>query len=241
LYAWAPPCLSLGAHQPFTDVDEAALQARGWDVVRRPTGGRAILHTDELTYSVTAPITDPRVRGDVLASYQRLSRALLWALQRLGVPASWESSREAWQAEGQRPVCFEVPAVYEIKVQGRKLVGSAQARRVRGVLQHGTLPLYGDITRILDVLRFPDEAARERARARLRERATTLEALLGRRPSWDEVAQAVVDGFEAVLDVRLTRGSLRPEERARAQQLLREKYANPAWTRDGRLGLGPQA
>ena len=83
LYAWTPACLSLGHAQPFSDVDAVRLKQRGWDVVRRATGGRAILHTDELTYSVIAPLKEPRVEGGVLESYNRLAQALLTAVKNL--------------------------------------------------------------------------------------------------------------------------------------------------------------
>src|ERR1041384_4412874 len=86
LYAWEPACLSLGHAQPFTDVDTARLQARGWELVRRPTGGRAILHTDELTYSVTGSAEEPLLAGSVLESYNRLAQALLFAVKSLGLP-----------------------------------------------------------------------------------------------------------------------------------------------------------
>ena len=86
LYAWEPACLSLGHAQPFADVDVARLRERGWEVVRRPTGGRAILHTDELTYSVIAPVDEPHVAGSILESYNRLAGALLQAVQALGLP-----------------------------------------------------------------------------------------------------------------------------------------------------------
>jgi lipoate-protein ligase A len=93
-YAWSPPCLSLGRSQPLSDVDLAACQASGVQVVRRATGGRAILHTDELTYSVTLSQNDPRTDGGVLESYRRLSAGLVAGLDRLGV--------RAVQAVGQR-------------------------------------------------------------------------------------------------------------------------------------------
>src|SRR5918996_5777000 len=86
LYAWNPACLSLGYAQPFADIDSARLNERGWEVVRRATGGRAILHTDELTYSVIAPNDEPRVAGSVLESYNRLAQALLLGVQNLEVP-----------------------------------------------------------------------------------------------------------------------------------------------------------
>ena len=87
LYAWEPACLSLGYAQPLTDVDIPRLQARGWEMVRRPTGGRAVLHTDELTYSVIAPLSEPRVAGTVLESYRRLAQALVEALGLLVCPS----------------------------------------------------------------------------------------------------------------------------------------------------------
>src|SRR5512136_2498720 len=86
LYAWVPPCLSLGYAQPFTDVDIPRLQANGWELVRRPTGGRAVLHTDELTYAVIAPSDEPRMAGSVLESYRRLALALVGALNLLSMP-----------------------------------------------------------------------------------------------------------------------------------------------------------
>ncbi len=231
VYAWEPPCLSLGVAQAFAEIDEPRLQARGWDVVRRPTGGRAILHTDELTYSVVAPYQEPRVQGDVLQAYRVLAQGLLAGLARLGLPARMEESRAAWQQGRTNPVCFHVPAVYEITVGGKKILGSAQARKVQGVLQHGTLPLWGDITRILDVLKFPSEEAREAERARLRQRATTVEAALGRRVTWQEAAQALVEGFAEALDLVFEPQPLTEAERRRAEALVREKYGNPEWTR----------
>jgi lipoyl(octanoyl) transferase len=229
LYAWAPPCLSLGHAQPFLDVDIARLQSRGWEVVRRVTGGRAILHTDELTYSVTAPADEPRVAGSLLESYNRLAGALLAAVQDLGLPVEIKDDR----AEGNgtpNPVCFEVPSTYEITVNGKKLIGSAQARRREGVLQHGSLPLTGDLTRICQTLVFPDEAAREQAMQRLLARATTVESVLGREVTWETAAQAFVRAFEAQLELKLEAGELTSSELSRTEELVREKYAHPSWT-----------
>ncbi len=166
LYAWEPACLSLGHAQPFADVDMRRLKARGWEVVRRATGGRAILHTDEITYSVIAPNEEPHVAGTVLESYNRLAQALLLAVQQLDLPVEMEKGRVE-NGSAANPVCFEVPSTYEITVNGKKLIGSAQARKKEGVLQHGSLPLTGDLTRICQALAFEDEAAREEASKRL--------------------------------------------------------------------------
>jgi lipoate-protein ligase A len=232
LYAWEPACLSLGYAQSFKDVDTGRLAARGWEVVRRPTGGRAILHTDELTYSVTGPQSEPHLAGSVLESYRGLSEALLRALHLLKVPA--QSAGPHLSADPRAalkgPMCFEVPSDYEITVDGKKLIGSAQARRKEGVLQHGSLPLVGDLGRIVEALCFPDETSRVESAERLMQRATTVEAVMGRPISWEAASQAFAAAFESVLDIELTPQDLTSNEISRADELTREKYAHPSWT-----------
>ena len=229
-YAWEPPCLSLGQAQSSSEVDWAACAERGYTVVRRPTGGRAILHTDELTYSVTAPEDEPRVEGGIVESYRRLSEGLLQGLRLLGVPGieahhpEIQSSISASNGS-QSPVCFQVPSMYEVTVAGKKLVGSAQVRRSGIVLQHGTLPLVGDIARICDVLMsHPDKP-------RVRARAATVEVVLGRAVSFDQAVEAVARGMAAVLNLELVPGDLTPQEHAWADELYRTKYAADEWNR----------
>jgi len=231
LYAWQPPCLSLGYAQPFSDVDIPRLKERGWELVRRPTGGRAILHTDELTYSVIAPVYEPRLAGALLESYNRLAGALLAALRRLGLPVEIQEHLAASRAGNINPACFEVPSSYEITVRGKKLVGSAQARRKEGILQHGSLPLSGDLARITQALVFPDEAARARAAERLLAHAATVESVLGRPVAWEEAAQAFTAAFREALDLDLQPCHLTPAEEARAEELGESKYAHPQWTK----------
>ncbi len=234
LYAWQPACLSLGYAQPLSDVDLDALARHGWELVRRPTGGRAILHIDELTYSVTGPQDEPRLTGSVLESYHRLSSALLEALQRLGIAAqalpSAAQPPTANRAEtALNPVCFEVPSNYEITFHRKKLIGSAQARRRGGVLQHGSLPLWGDLRRITQVLAFPDEAARQQAADRLLARAATAEDALGEPLPWPRAAEAMQSAFQSALNLVLIPGQPTLDELGRAEQLLNEKYRLPAW------------
>jgi lipoate-protein ligase A len=231
LYAWAPPCISLGYAQPIKDVDLDQLQEFGWEIVRRPTGGRAILHTDELTYSVCGPNSEPLLVGGVLESYQRLSFALLEALTLIGITADAISDSATQKSvAGDNPVCFEVPSNYEITVGSKKLIGSAQARRKSGVLQHGSLPLFGDLTRILKVLDFPDVHSRQQAARRLLAHGTTAEDVLGFRGDWWLTCQAFQIAFNKTLDLNLQHGGLSPSEGRRAMQLYREKYNNPEWT-----------
>jgi lipoate-protein ligase A len=225
LYAWEPPCLSLGRAQSGDEVDRVACTRDGVHVVRRPTGGRAILHIDELTYSVIAPPDEPRLVGDIITSYRRLSRALLAALQHLNVEAESSSAATGHGTRDTNPVCFELPSDYELTTtDGRKLVGSAQMRTSGVVLQHGTLPLVGDIARICRYLvNAPDPA-------RVRARAATLEGALGRTVSWEEATEAMVVGFETALNLRLAAGELTPEEQDWSTELRVEKYASASWT-----------
>lgn len=223
LYAWEPACLSLGRGQRADDVDMEAVEVAEYDLVRRPTGGRAILHVDELTYSVIAPEREPRVAGGVVESYRRLSAGLVRGLELLGVNHV-EADERVDNRGAEGAVCFEVPSDYEIAVGGRKLVGSAQMRARGVVLQHGAVPLHGDIARICPLLRgHPDPA-------RVRSRATTVEEALGRRVGWSEAAEALVEGFAEALNLQLQRGELTAREIDAAEELREKKYARRAWT-----------
>lgn len=235
LYAWEPPCFSLGYAQPVGDVDLSAISRRGWNLVRRPTGGRAILHTDELTYSVIGSPQDPRLSGSVLESYRCLSQAILQALHSLNIPAqalekTANSSDRSPDPRPTNPVCFEVPSNYEITVHGKKLVGSAQARRRDGVLQHGSFPLFGDLTRILEVLPYSDQAERTLAGNRLLERACTAETILGYPLLWEQAAAAFKKAFEDTLNIQFEYSTLTDPELSFAEELIQSKYANPRWT-----------
>jgi len=242
-YDWDPACLSLGFGQRFDDIDEAARATRGWDVVRRPTGGRAILHTDELTYSVIGPADEPRLVGGVLESYRRLSEALMHSLKLLGLPVEQQPMHNPasmnggnGSGEADNPVCFEVPSDYEITLHGKKIIGSAQARRKGGaagrssVLQHGSLPLFGDIARITEILRYPSAERRKQAAQRVRARAATVEEGLGRRVSFEEAAQAFTRGFAEALNIELVQGELSEKELAATERWSAARYAAPEWT-----------
>ena len=110
------------------------------------------------------------------------------------------------------------------------MIGSAQARKKEGVLQHGSLPLKGDLTRICDALIFENEDARDTAKERLLARATTVESVLGVGTDWETAAQAFVRGFEAELGIQFERGELSQSESKKADELVKEKYAHPSWT-----------
>jgi lipoate-protein ligase A len=230
-FGWIPACLSLGQAQSGADVDREACRKDGVDVVRRPTGGRAILHTDELTYSVVAPDDEPRVASTIVESYRRLSEGLLNGLMLMGVPTQQAERPDPTNRGGfhnhdsdQGPVCFEVPSNYEIVFGGKKLVGSAQMRKAGVVLQHGTLPLHGDIARISRYLvSRPDPD-------RVRQRATTVEAAIGRVIDFEAAACFMAEGFSRALNLDLQLAELTDQERAWMEELRREKYAADNWT-----------
>ncbi|MBM4459166.1 MAG: lipoate--protein ligase family protein [Chloroflexi bacterium] len=229
-YDWHPPCVSLGRHQPWSAIDSVRCAALGYDIVRRPTGGRALLHTDELTYSIIAPADHPLVVGMVMDAYLRLSRGLLGGLARLGITA--QAAPGAPRADQEASAaCFQAPSAYEIVVDGRKLLGSAQNRRSGFVLQHGSLPLAGDVTRVVDCLAFESPTERDALRSSLAGHATTVEQLLARAVSFAHAAQAMIAGFTDALHLDLSPGDLSSAERDWAAQLVLERYGNLDWTR----------
>jgi lipoate-protein ligase A len=228
-YAWEPPCISLGRHQSLAAVDVRRCTELGYDIVRRPTGGRAILHTDELTYSLAAAQSHPLMGGLVLDAYLRLAAGLVEGLRRLGV--------EAEPAPGtSRPgpdvsaACFEVPSPYEIMADGKKLMGSAQNRRSGFVLQHGSLPLRGDLTRLIECLVLSSEVESDNLRRSLTEHATTLEKAAGRAIAFEEARDAIAAGFESALGIELLPDDLTQAEQNWALELARDKYGHPDWT-----------
>ncbi len=229
-YGWQPACLSLGLAQSFDVVDEERSRQYGWDVVRRATGGRAILHVDELTYSVCAPKSEPRVAGAILESYERLSEALLAGLQQMGLQP--QRVKTPSQDNGEiGAACFDGPANYEIMMGQHKLLGSAQTRKKGVVLQHGTLPLYGDISRIADALSFESAGQRKALAMRMRYRATTVFNHLGKKIKFDEAASCMESGFIKRLNLSFVESDLTAKEMARAKEIETEKFGADSWTK----------
>ena len=221
-YRWEPPCISLGKRQPISGIALERCRADGVDLVRRATGGLAILHTDELTYSLVTHPEDPRVEGAILDSYRKLSQGLVAGLRRLGVQAEMRPVSAAGSPNASA-ACFEAPSAYELIACGRKLMGSAQTRPHGRLLQHGSLPLFGDIGRLASYLEFPSETERTALLLQLRRRATTLEAVVGRSVSFREAAAALAEGFTEVLNVRLAPGEPSADELAAARRLAANK------------------
>lgn len=221
-YRWSPACLSFGRNQRARDIyDRERARSLGIDVVRRPTGGLAVLHDAELTYAVIAPVG---VLGGPRVTYARINEALAAGLQTLGAPAELAAGarRESAAAAtfAAAAPCFEVPAAGEVIAQGRKLVGSAQRVERRTLLQHGSILLDGTQGAV-------QHMQRQWSAAPVSE--TTLRQLLGRIPGWEEITTALASAFERVTGTALAPGRLEFEELARARA-LETRFADPAWT-----------
>jgi lipoate-protein ligase A len=222
-YGWAPPCLSLGYFQPFEVVDVAGCRRLGVEVVRRPTGGRAILHDREVTYSLALPLRLLGEDGAVLPSYHRVSLALERGLTRLGAPVvlAPESAAQAGPTHG--PVCFDRPSAHEILLKGRKLVGSAQVRRATAILQHGSILIEPRMERLLACLRIPDGPG-----GRIEDGVAGLHEVGDFEPA--TIAGALAAAFAQQFGVNLVPGRLRADERRAAEGLAASKFQTVAWT-----------
>jgi lipoate-protein ligase A len=232
-FAWAPPTISVGYAQPLDRrIDLEAARRLGIGLVRRTTGGSAILHEGpdlELTYSVVARAGDfPGAEG-LLDSYRFIGAALAAGLRKLGAPVDMVAAQPSPQ-EAMPAFCFARTGSYELEVGGRKLVGSAQRRQGAGFLQHGSVMLGARPERL--ALLFPAEPDPLGG-------MTTLDAALGRRPAFAEVAEALADGFREAHGVAVTPGGLEPDELARMDALVGGRYATEAWTRSGRQPAAP--
>ncbi|MBE0467561.1 MAG: lipoate--protein ligase family protein [Candidatus Desulforudis sp.] len=221
-YAWDPPAVSIGYFQNMQqEIDVDACTAQGISTVRRFTGGRAILHDREVTYSLAARPDNPLVAGTVLESYLKISRCLIAGLAELGITAELST---ADVRQHKSTACFDTPSRYELVIDGRKLIGSAQARKHICVLQHGSIPLEIDPGKLFAVIRFADEQERKRYRDRFLARAISLNEAGNQPYSYDEVVQALCRGFARVCGIDLKAGALTPREKETARELLREKY-----------------
>jgi lipoate-protein ligase A len=228
LYGWRPAALSLGKGQDASHAhDPAYLRAEGIDLVRRPTGGLAVLHEHERTYAVIGALAQQPFSASVLENYQSVARALRLAMSLLGADAEAISGGVGSTAPPKQrsgPACFDLASAYEIAVKGRKLIGSAQLRRRRAFLQHGSILLDCDAARLSLALGGVAQS----------DRFTDLRRVLGRIPETRELDGALIEAWESRFETTLAPGELTAEENNAAEQLRSTKYAGERWTLMGR-------
>lgn len=220
IYSWTRPTLSFGRHQPAAGLyDIEKLRSANVEVVRRPTGGRAILHDREVTYSVTAPVKDA---GPLRETYARINRILVDGLRRIGANVELASPSERAPAPSTRP-CFETPGEGELVARGSKLVGSAQWRDDGALLQHGSI-LVDDDQSALSLFAAVGSAESRQSMPR----PATLHALLGRSPSVADVASVM---FEAVRSLEDPDATQMAEEEIRGETMRHiPHFLDEGWT-----------
>lgn len=218
-YQWDCPSVSIGYFQPADDIDHEYCALKGYPVVRRQTGGRAIFHDDELTYSFSASHSHPLFAGSLIDNYTVISRALLKGLHLAGIEAAISLERKR-DAAHRDPACFQSLSFGEITVRGSKVIGSAQKRCVNGFMQHGSIVLGSDRKEIANILKCTDAGESRRAGA-LKDHAPAISA--GRLMSFFKSA------FEAELDLKLIVDSPSAFELSLAGKLEKEKYSTREW------------
>lgn len=243
IYRWNRPAVSIGYNQDTCrGIDIEFCRAQGIDVVRRPTGGRAVYHHQELTYAVVVPRAF--FKGDtILESYRTLAQGFLECLGILGVtgelitpavrrknsqvagrkyPGKVGSGRRRKKAD--QPACFLAPSRYEIGVGGKKIIGSAQRRYRLSVLQQGSFLLAIDWKRFLYVFRRPEQEG-----VNGQNQVIGMEKALGRKVGFEEAAHAVIVGFEKAFAARMVEDDLNHQEQDMVKRLVREKYNSTEW------------
>jgi len=211
LYSWSPPCVTVGYFQSLEDeVDLGACRAAGVDAVRRLTGGGAVFHDAEITYSLVVPLGHELAPDDILESYRRICAGLVASLARLGVDASFEP-------------------INDIAAGGKKLSGNAQTRRSGCLLQHGTVLLDLDPEKMFSLLKVPAEKLKGRLIDDVKARVTSLRGLLGREVPFAEAASALRLGFAEAWGAELEEAELSKAEVDEALALSSRRFLAPAW------------
>ncbi|MCD6237229.1 MAG: lipoate--protein ligase family protein [Thermoplasmata archaeon] len=210
-YGWKPSAISIGYFQSLEEeVDIDACKRFGVDYVRRITGGGAVFHEHELTYSIVIPESHPEIPKNIMESYGRICGALMKGLKHLGIESEY------------------VP-INDIVVKGKKISGNAQTRKMQRVLQHGTILLDVDVDKMFSLLRVPNEKIKDKLIADVKERVTSIKHVLGKTIAFNVVVEAMKKGFEEEFQVELIDGELTPEEKKLAKKFEKETFSNMEW------------
>lgn len=230
-YSWRSPAVSVGYFQNVDqEIDVAYCSRAKLDIVRRPTGGKAVLHEDDLTYSLISGEGDPLFPSDILGTYRVVSRCLSRGFEEIGVSVRMAIEGRSTRGEAS---CFASPSRYELLAAGRKICGSAQVRSHGCFLQHGSILLDFAPEKNAALLKTPD-GGRERLVQSLRASVTSLHEEMGRVPDPAELCAAFQRAFSVTLGVDLEAGALTSEEERWMDKLFATKYSDPMWNLKGK-------
>jgi len=221
LYQWSPACLSLGRNQGLKTINLGSCKKLGIDVVRRPTGGEAILHWDELTYSVIMPRENPSLSLKEL--YFLINRALIEAFYSLGIKTELHCLKESLK----NPNCFLSAGLADLCCHKKKLVGSAQLRTRGAILQHGSIIISHKPEILFSVFRFPSKKLKKEEFSTFSKKATSLSEIIGE-INLTDLKKVLLAGFQNVLNLEFFEGKLTGDEILETEKLL-EKYKKLNW------------
>ncbi|PJK17599.1 octanoyltransferase [Chryseomicrobium excrementi] len=233
-YQWEPAALSIGYFQRVErDIHLPAVKEMGLGFVRRPTGGRAVLHEHELTYSVIVSEDYPDMPKTVTEAYRVISEGILQGFRNLGLQAEFsvpksESQREAL-SQPKSAVCFDAPSWYELVVEGKKVAGSAQTRQKGVILQHGAILIDLDEDKYLNCFSYESEEKRQKVKERLSQKAVSINKIVSKTIEVDQCIPAFKNGFESALNIHLTSFSLTPEQQQYVENLADTRYRSDEW------------
>ena len=232
-YGWKSPTVSLGYFQDVEkEVDVEACRRKHIPVVRRPTGGKAVLHEGDVTYAVVGRDSSPLFPADILGTYRTISHCIAGGLALLGIEAEMEGNSRAPDGDSLKASCFSSPSRYELLVKNRKICGSAQVRS-RGVfLQHGSILMEFNPFKTCDVM-LPRSGDYERQVLRMKQSVTSVSEHTDRAVDVGTVCRALMTGFEKTLGIELVKGKLSPEEEELKAVLMTHKYMNERWNMEG--------
>ncbi|MDP4086669.1 MAG: biotin/lipoate A/B protein ligase family protein [Bacillota bacterium] len=233
-YGWNPATLSIGYFQKVEkEINLEAVKKHGLGFVRRPTGGRGVLHDQELTYSVIVSENHPEMPTSVTEAYRVISEGILKGFHHLGLEAYFavpKTNEERDALKNPRSaVCFDAPSWYELVVEGRKVAGSAQTRQKGVILQHGSILLDIDEDKLFSLFKYPNERIKERMKSAFKNKAVAINEISTRRISVREAKEAFYKGFKDGLNIELEPYELSNEELAYVWDIAEKRYESDEW------------
>lgn len=210
-YHWDPPAISIGYFQSLNDeIDLASCEKYNVDYVRRITGGGAVFHEDEVTYSIVIDENHAFIPKNILESYGRICGAIMKGLRHIDIESTYAP-------------------INDILVDKKKISGNAQTRKYNTVLQHGTILTDVDVDKMFSLLKVPNEKIKDKMISNVKQRVTSIQHILGQQIDSNTVSLALQKGFEEEFNVDLVNGTLTAEEKELAQQYEKQYFLNPEW------------